>query len=120
MFLHLLTGPAVKVTEDDIDTELWKQDGRIPQGSRGSGGGMFKIDDLPLNPWDESYLQEKEIKFKSFHAHMRQQTSGVDKGKYLKLESTRTACKLDSGEGKRLVLLIYQFLDAVSKKCVGE
>ncbi|XP_039256624.2 nuclear protein localization protein 4 homolog [Styela clava] len=98
--------PIVKFTEDEIDVELWKQDGRIPQNEKSSvRGGMFKIDDLPINSWDESYLKSKDIKFLSFHAYMRQQTSGVDKGKYFKLESTRTACKLEGiSEEKRSLL----------------
>ncbi|XP_076809841.1 nuclear protein localization protein 4 homolog [Clavelina lepadiformis] len=80
--------------EDEIDVELWKRDGRIKQSVNGQS--MFKVENLPLEPWDESYLQEKQIKFMSFHAYMRQQTSGVDKGKYFKLEGIKAACKLNA------------------------
>ncbi|XP_002123974.2 nuclear protein localization protein 4 homolog [Ciona intestinalis] len=93
---------AVDVVEDAIDVELWKNDGRIRRddGSK----GMFKIENLSIEPWDEVYLKEKEIKFLSFHAYMRQQTAGVDKGKYFHLQNFKAARKLDSNSKKHSVV----------------
>nr|CAB3264426.1 nuclear protein localization protein 4 homolog [Phallusia mammillata] len=90
------------VVEDPIDLQLWKEDGRIKQSK--SAAGIFKIDDLPTEPWDELYLKGKEIKFMSFHAYMRQQTAGVDKGKYFKLENFRAACKMSANGTKHSVV----------------
>ena len=90
------------VLEDDIDVSMWKIDGRIRKnvGSK----GMFKIEDLSVEPWDEIYLREKEIKFMSFHAFMRKQIAGVDKGKYLKLENFKAACRLTLDDMKRSMM----------------
>jgi len=88
--------------EDEIDISLWKEEGRINKGG-GSSGGIFKMDNLSIEPWDENYLKEKEIKFMSFHAYMRQQTAGVDKGKYFKLDKFKAASRLDPTSGKRTV-----------------
>jgi len=82
-----------KPIEDDIDLELWKEDGRIKKNDNQSG--MFKMNNLSLEPWNENYLKENGIKFMSFHAYMRKQTSGVDKGKYFKLEDFKAACSLE-------------------------
>ena len=82
-----------KPIEDDIDLELWKEDGRIKNA--GNQSTMFKMSNLSLEPWNESYLKENGIKFMSFHAYMRKQTSGVDKGKYFKLEDFKAACSLE-------------------------
>ena len=94
--------PQASVSEDDIDKKMWKMDGRIRRSAESKG--MFKIEDLSVEPWDETYLQEKEIKFMSFHAFMRKQTAGVDKGKYLKLENFKAACKLTSDDMKRSMM----------------
>lgn len=96
--------PVNQIKEDEIDIDLWKQAGQIPQSKGSSSKGVFKTDDLPLNPWDEGYLRSKDIKFMSFHAYMRQKTAGADRGKYFKLENTKTACKLEgTNDKKRLV-----------------
>lgn len=87
------------VIEDEIDRNLWKEDGRIRRG--GSKSGIFKMDNLSIEPWDEAYLKEKEIKFLSFHAYMRKQTAGADKGKYFRLENFKAASKTDSSSTKK-------------------
>ena len=91
--------PVIK--EDDIDISLWKEEGRIQKGK--SSSGIFKMDNLSIEPWDEAYLKEKEIKFMSFHAYMRKQTAGVDKGKYFRLDEFKAASRLDPLSGKRTV-----------------
>ena len=87
------------IPEDEIDVKMWQTDGRIRKSDNLKG--MFKIEDLSLEPWDETYLREKEIKFMSFHAYMRKQTAGVDKGKYLKLENAKAACELKNDKTQR-------------------
>jgi len=85
----------VKVVEDEIDQVLWKENGRIKrEGSENSG--VFKMEKLSIEPWDEGYLREKKIKFLSFHAYMRQQTAGADKGKYFRLQGFKAASKVDA------------------------
>ena len=90
------------VSEDEIDKKIWKMEGRIKQSDEKKG--MFKLENLSVEPWDEAYLKQKEIKFMSFHAFMRKQTAGVDKGKYLKLENFKAACKLNSDDVKRSMM----------------
>lgn len=97
--------PVNQIKEDEVDIDLWKQAGQIAQSKGKSSKGVFKTDDLPLNPWDESYLRSKDIKFMSFHAYMRQKTAGADRGKYFKLENTKTACKLEGASDKKRSLL---------------
>ena len=92
-----------QIVEDEIDRILWKEDGRIKSETSLKSDTIFKMDNLSIEPWDEAYLKEKEIKFLSFHAYMRQQTSGVDKGKYFKFETFRAACKLNPHENKKTV-----------------
>uniref|UniRef100_H2Z4W5 Nuclear protein localization protein 4 homolog n=1 Tax=Ciona savignyi TaxID=51511 RepID=H2Z4W5_CIOSA len=96
------SGESVIVIEDEIDVEIGKMDGRIRRDQENKG--MFKIENLPIEPWDEAYLKEKEIKFLSFHAYMRQQTAGVDKGKYFRLENFKAARKLDANSTQHSVV----------------
>ena len=50
------------VKEDPVDVVLWTK-----KWDHGSKKGMNKVDELNPDPWDASYLKEKEIKFLSFH-----------------------------------------------------
>jgi hypothetical protein len=50
------------VTEDDIDKALWAETWDL-----GSKVGINNVDNLKPDPWDQSFLKEKEIKFMSFH-----------------------------------------------------
>jgi len=86
--------------EDEIDKILWKE-----EWDHGIKAGMNKVDALRPDPWDQSFLKEKGIKFMSFHSHMRQLISGVDKGKFAgsKFEKMLTAKKLDGSNNKRLL-----------------
>ena len=48
--------------EDEIDKILWKE-----EWDHGIKAGMNKVDALRPDPWDQSFLKEKGIKFMSFH-----------------------------------------------------
>ncbi len=52
---------------------------------------------VPLEPYDMSYLSSltPPIKFVSFHAYIKSRKSGVDRGKYLNLQSVN--CKIKPG-----------------------
>lgn len=57
----------------------------------------MKITDLKSNPWDQSYLDSLGIKKPSFHAYMRKINSGIDKGKFAKLQHQQLSiAKTDS------------------------
>jgi len=84
------------VREDPVDVVLWTK-----KWDHGSKKGMNKVDELNPDPWDASYLKEKEIKFLSFHSYMRKITSGIDKGKFVSLEKLKTSRKIEEGENTR-------------------
>ena len=46
------------VKEDPVDVVLWTK-----KWDHGSKKGMNKVDELNPDPWDASYLKEKEIKW---------------------------------------------------------
>lgn len=48
-----------------------------------------------LEPFDEAYLREQNIKHLSFHSYLRKMTSGVDRGKFLMLEDI--SCRIKNG-----------------------
>lgn len=49
----------------------------------------------PLEPYDEAYLKEQNVKHLSFHSYLRKMTSGADRGKFLALEDI--SCRIKSG-----------------------
>ncbi|XP_045622608.2 nuclear protein localization protein 4 homolog [Procambarus clarkii] len=87
------------VAEDDVDQYLAKEEGKIarklnPQLCRHSTSNKC-VHCIPLDPWDENYLKEQNIKHMSFNSYLRKLTSGVDKGKFVALEDI--SCKIKSG-----------------------
>lgn len=48
-----------------------------------------------LEPYDEGYLKEQNVKHLSFHSYLRKMTSGADRGKFLALEDI--SCRIKSG-----------------------
>lgn len=73
-------GPVVE--EDEVDLKLRTQDGLIrrPKDSmcrHGDTGCCLHC--APLEPYDEGYLKENNIKHISFHSYLRKLTNGVDK-----------------------------------------
>nr|CAH7741553.1 unnamed protein product [Callosobruchus chinensis] len=87
------------VREDEVDLELYKTDGRV-QRKRDEklcrhNANSACVHCSPLEPYDEAYLKEHNIKHLSFHAYLRKLTSGVDRGKFLALEDIR--CRIKEG-----------------------
>ncbi|XP_077294735.1 nuclear protein localization 4 isoform X2 [Arctopsyche grandis] len=85
--------------EDDVDSILYKTDGKIPRKRddkfcRHNSNGCC-VHCSPLEPFDESYLKEQNIKHMSFHSYIRKLTSGVDRGKFLSLEDI--SCRIKIG-----------------------
>ncbi|XP_032686313.1 nuclear protein localization protein 4 homolog isoform X3 [Odontomachus brunneus] len=89
------------VVENDVDEQLWKQDGKIQRkrdeklcrhGARGCC-----VHCSPLEPFDEIYLKEQNIKHLAFHSYLRKLTAGVDRGKFIQLDDiscrVKTGCK---------------------------
>ncbi|KAF4012803.1 hypothetical protein G4228_003921, partial [Cervus hanglu yarkandensis] len=92
---------APNVVEDEIDQYLSRQDGKIyrsrdPQLCRHGPLGKC-VHCVPLEPFDEDYLNHLEppVKHMSFHAYIRKLTGGADKGKFVALENI--SCKIKSG-----------------------
>ena len=85
--------------EDEIDKILAKKDGKIyrNKGSFCQHGSSGKcINCLPLEPYDEKYLEtcDPPIKFISFHSFLRK-SQDKDGGKFTKLENIN--CQIKNG-----------------------
>ncbi|KAF2978586.1 hypothetical protein EK904_004429 [Melospiza melodia maxima] len=78
-------GGAPQVVEDEIDQYLIKQDGKIYRNRDQQlcrHGPLGKcVHCVPLEPFDEDYLNHLEppVKHMSFHAYIRKLTGGADK-----------------------------------------
>ena len=82
--------PNVNVTEDEVDEQLRKLDGKI-QRKRDEklcrhGPNGCCVHCSPLEPFDEVYLKEQNIKHLSFHAYLKKFTAGGDRGKFIQLK----------------------------------
>lgn len=92
---------TLSVVEDEVDQMLWSMDGKV-QRKRDEklchhGRNGCCVHCSPIEPYDEAYLREQNIKHMSFHAYLRKLTGGVDRGKFVALENTicriKTGCK---------------------------
>ncbi|KAK8376851.1 hypothetical protein O3P69_010052 [Scylla paramamosain] len=87
------------VEEDEVDRILAKEDGRIPRKQNPQlcrhGSTNKCVHCIPLDPWDENYLKEQNIKHLSFTSYLRKLTSGVDKGKFVSLDDIN--CRIKAG-----------------------
>lgn len=74
---------SASVQEDEVDKILWKQSGLIERPrdeqlcKHGPNGKCLHC--TPIEPYDEAYLKEHNIKHMSFHAYLRKMTRGIDK-----------------------------------------
>ncbi|KAJ2939843.1 hypothetical protein O0L34_g18038 [Tuta absoluta] len=81
--------------EDEVDIQLYQMDGKIQRQRdeklcRHNTNGCC-VHCSPLEPWDENYLKEHNIKHMSFHSYLRKITSG----KFVSLEEL--SCKIKPG-----------------------
>ncbi|XP_030376061.1 nuclear protein localization protein 4 homolog isoform X2 [Scaptodrosophila lebanonensis] len=91
--------PSIDVVEDNVDQQLVKADGTIKRVRdsklchHNANGRCVHCS--PLEPYDENYLKEHNIKHLSFHSYIRKQTSGMDQGKYFVFDDIN--CRIKPG-----------------------
>ncbi|VVC90072.1 unnamed protein product [Leptidea sinapis] len=78
--------------EDEVDLQLYQMSGNIQRQRddklcRHNSKGCC-VHCTPLEPWDENYLKEHNIKHLSFHSYLRKMTSG----KFISLDEL--SCKI--------------------------
>ncbi|GBP63474.1 Nuclear protein localization protein 4 homolog [Eumeta japonica] len=86
------TGPR----EDDVDLQLYRLDGKIQRQRdnklcRHNSRGCC-VHCSPLEPWDENYLKEHNIRHMSFHAYLRKLTAN---GAFISLDEL--SCRIKPG-----------------------
>jgi len=79
---NILTNDT-KLVEDEVDVALHQQNGLIerppdPNFCR-HGLNAKCLHCAPIEPYNESYLREHNIKHMSFHTYLRKVTNGIDK-----------------------------------------
>ncbi|XP_054717743.1 nuclear protein localization protein 4 homolog [Uloborus diversus] len=87
------------LVEDKVDVYLFKQNGciqreRDPELCHHGPNGKC-VHCVPVEPYDENYLREQNIKHMSFHSYLKKLMHGIDKGKFAPLENI--SCKIKSG-----------------------
>ncbi|XP_015023053.2 nuclear protein localization protein 4 homolog isoform X2 [Drosophila mojavensis] len=91
--------PSIDVIEDEVDQQLFKSSGTIKRERdsklchHNANGRCVHCS--PLEPYDENYLKEHNIKHLSFHSYIRKQTSGMDHGKYFVFDDIN--CRIKPG-----------------------
>lgn len=73
----------VKVELDEVDKKLIKYDGLIEKQMDAKlcrhGANAKCVYCTPIEPYDEGYMKEHNIKHMSFHAYLRKLKHGIDK-----------------------------------------
>jgi len=85
------------IEEDEVDVYLKTQDGLIKRSKDSKmcrhGENGCCVFCAPMEPYDEAYLKEQNIKHISFHSYLKKLTGGVDKGKFVALEDLSVSIK---------------------------
>uniref|UniRef100_A0A0A9WVS7 Nuclear protein localization protein 4 n=1 Tax=Lygus hesperus TaxID=30085 RepID=A0A0A9WVS7_LYGHE len=93
------SGLSSNFVEDEVDKTLGAMDGKIlrqrDQKLCHHNANGCCIHCSPLEPYDEAYLREHNVKHLSFHSYLRKLTGGVDRGKFVALENT--SCRIKPG-----------------------
>ncbi|KAJ8948637.1 hypothetical protein NQ318_022704 [Aromia moschata] len=91
--------PNTNVHEDEVDLQLYKMDGKIERRRDEKlcrhNANSRCVHCSSLEPFDEAYLHQHNIKHLSFHSYLRKLMSGVDRGKFLALEDI--SCRIKNG-----------------------
>uniref|UniRef100_A0A8D8ZK58 Nuclear protein localization protein 4 homolog n=1 Tax=Cacopsylla melanoneura TaxID=428564 RepID=A0A8D8ZK58_9HEMI len=87
------------IVEDEVDKDLWNTSGQIKRKRdeklcQHVPNGQC-IHCSPLEAYDEAYMREQNLKHMSFHAYLRKQCSGADRGKFVVLEDL--SCRIKEG-----------------------
>jgi nuclear protein localization family protein 4 len=71
------------LVEDEVDLVLYSQKGLIdrPPDPKTCRHGLNAkcVHCVPIEPYDENYLREHNIKHMSFHTYLKKLTNGIDK-----------------------------------------
>ena len=79
-----IVSTEVNTNEDEVDVILYGQTGRIerqPDPNLGCrhGPNAKCVYCASIEPYDETYLREHNIKHMSFHTYLKKLTNGIDK-----------------------------------------
>lgn len=78
---------SLEIAEDEVDLILWNQDGKIQRKKDEKlcrhGTNACCVHCSPLEPFDENYLKEQNIKHLSFHSYLRKLTGGADRSVFI-------------------------------------
>lgn len=94
-----LNSNSLPVVEDEVDQILSAMDGKVLRKRDEKlcrhGVNACCVHCSPIEPYDEAYLREQNIKHLSFHAYLRKLKGGADRGKFIVLEDTQ--CRIKTG-----------------------
>lgn len=87
------------IAEDEVDQILSGVEGKLHRKRDEKlchhGTNACCVHCSPIEPYDEAYLREQNIKHLSFHSYLRKLRGGADRGKFIALEDT--SCRIKPG-----------------------